>query len=145
MVIQEAIDIHAPLPVVWRVFSEMEDWESWNTVCENCCLIEGDEMALGTCFRFTLRPYRIPIQIAPKIVKCDPGKEVIWAGSRWGVHAEHSFTFEEKDGKVILTSIEAFGGPMFWASWLALIPIRLHRLTRQMLKAVKTKAESCLE
>lgn len=39
MIIEESIEIHAPLAVVWRVFSRMEDWERWNTVCENGCLI----------------------------------------------------------------------------------------------------------
>ena len=39
-----------PLPVVWRVFSSMENWQSWNTVCENCCIITGDRMAENACF-----------------------------------------------------------------------------------------------
>lgn len=143
MIIKESIEIDAPLAVVWRVFSQMEDWESWNTVCENCCLVEGDEMAAGTCFTFTLRPYRIPLTIAPKIVRCEPGKEVIWAGSRLGVHAEHRFAFEERDGRVIVTSVEHFHGLMLWVSRLVGVPAKLHRLTRKLLAAIKTKAESC--
>lgn len=143
MIIEESIDIHAPLAVVWRVFSRMEDWEHWNTVCENCCLIEGDEMAPGTCFTFTLRPYRIPLKIAPKIVTCEPAKEVVWAGSRLGVHAEHRFTFEERDGRVILTSVENFHGLMLWISRLIFVPAKLHHLTRKLLLAIKSQAESC--
>ncbi|WP_373501780.1 SRPBCC family protein [Desulfococcus sp.] len=143
MIIEESIEIHAPLATVWRVFSRMEDWESWNTVCENCCLIEGDEMAAGTCFTFTLRPYRIPLKIAPRIVKCEPGKEVVWAGSRLGVHAEHRFTFEERGGRVVLTSVESFRGLMLWISRLVFVPAKLHRLTRKLLLAIKSQAESC--
>ncbi len=143
MVIEESIEIDAPLAVVWQVFSRMEDWESWNTVCENCCLVEGDKMAAGTCFTFTLRPYHIPLTIAPEIVKCEPQKEVVWAGSRLGVHAEHRFTFQEKDGRVILTSAEHFHGLMLWISRLVRVPAKLHRLTRQLLLAIKTRAESC--
>jgi hypothetical protein len=40
MIIEESVEIKAPLPVVWRVFSTMENWRSWNTVCENCCIVK---------------------------------------------------------------------------------------------------------
>lgn len=143
MKIEESIAIDAPLPVVWRVFSTFEEWGEWNTVCENCCLLEGDEMDLGACFSFTLRPYRIPLTIAPRIVKCEPGQEVIWAGSRLGVHAEHVFRFEERDGRVILTSIEEFKGVMFHLSRIIRVPTKLHRLTRRLLAGIKAQAESC--
>lgn len=143
MIIEESIEIHAPLSVVWQVFSRMEEWAHWNTVCENCCLIEGDEMAAGACFAFTLRPYRIPLKITPKIVKCEPGREVVWAGSRLGVHAEHRFTFEERDGRVVLTSVEHFQGMMLWISRLVFVPAKLHHLTRKLLLAIKSRAESC--
>jgi len=143
MIIEESIEIRAPLSVVWRVFSRMEEWEHWNTVCENCCLIEGDGMAPGTCFTFTLRPYRIPLRIAPEIVKCEPEKEVVWAGSRLGVHAEHRFIFEERDGRVILTSVERLYGLMLWISRLVRVPTRLHHLTRKLLLAIKSQSETC--
>ena len=31
MIIQAEVHIQAPLPVVWRVFSHLEDWKDWNT------------------------------------------------------------------------------------------------------------------
>ncbi|GBC63647.1 hypothetical protein DENIS_4645 [Desulfonema ishimotonii] len=143
MMIREDIEIHAPLSRVWQVFSAMEDWERWNTVCQDCCLVEGEEMAADTCFSFTLRPYRIPLKITPRIVECDPGREVVWAGSRLGVHAEHRFIFKDAGEIVTLTSIEEFRGVMFQISRLIFVPQKLHRLTRQLMRAIKTQAESC--
>lgn len=143
MVIEESIMIHAPLPVVWRVFSEMEEWGSWNTVCENCCIVSGDSMALNTCFTFSMRPYYLPIKVQPTITKCDPGKEVIWEGNRFGVYAVHSFIFEEKENGVKLTSSESFRGPLLWMSKLIFIPNRLHRLTQELMTAIKSQAEAC--
>jgi hypothetical protein len=143
MVIEESVEIKAPLPVVWRVFSKMEDWQSWNTVCENCCIITGDSMAENTCFTFQMRPYYLPIKVMPTITKCEPGKEVIWEGRRFGVHAVHRFYFEEKENSVRLTSSEAFRGPLLWLSKLIFIPKRLHRLTRQLMASIKTQAEAC--
>ena len=97
MIIEESIDIKAPLPVVWRVFSAMEDWKSWNTVIENCCFISGDSMAENTCFTFQMRPYYLP----------------------------------------------SFRGPLLWLSKLIFIPKRLHRLTQQLMIAIKDQAEAC--
>ena len=143
MIIEESVEINAPLPVVWNVFSAMEDWQSWNPVCENCCIITGDGMAQDTCFTFQMRPYYMPIKVMPTITKCEPGKEVIWEGRRFGVHAVHSFIFEEKENSVRLTSSETFRGPLLWLSKLIFIPSRLHRLTQQMMAAIKDHAEAC--
>jgi hypothetical protein len=144
MIIEESIEIKAPLPVVWRVFSTMEDWQSWNTVCENCCIITGDRMAENTCFTFQMRPYYLPIKVMPTITKCEPEKEVIWEGRRFGVHAVHRFIFEEKEDKVRLTSSESFRGPLLWLSRIIFIPKRLHRLTRELMAAIKNQAEACM-
>jgi hypothetical protein len=143
MIIEESIEIKAPLPVVWRVFSTMEDWQSWNTVCENCCIITGDRMAENTCFTFQMRPYYLPIKVMPTITKCEPGKEVIWEGRRFGVHAVHRFIFEEKEGAVCLISSESFRGPLLWLSKIIFIPRRLHRLTQQLMASIKNQAEAC--
>ena len=143
MIIEESIEINAPLKVVWRVFSAMEDWQSWNPVCQNCCLISGDSMAENTCFTFQMRPYYLPIKIMPTITRCQPGKEVVWEGRRFGVHAVHRFIFEEQKDSVRLTSRETFRGPLLWLSKLIFIPGRLHRLTLQLMIAIKNQAEAC--
>lgn len=143
MIIEESVEIKASPAVVWRVFSAMEDWKNWNPVCENCCIISGDGMAANTCFTFSMRPYYLPIKVMPTIIKCEPGKEVVWEGRRFGVHAVHRFTFEEKKESVCLTSSESFRGPLLWLCKLIFIPGRLHRLTRRLMIAIKNRAEAC--
>jgi hypothetical protein len=123
----------------------MEDWQRWNPVCENCCIISGDGMAQDTCFTFQMRPYYLPIKVRPTITRCEPGKEVIWEGHRFGVHAVHRFTFEEIENSVFLTSRETFRGPLLWLSKLIFIPKRLHRLTRQLMASIKNQAETCAQ
>ncbi len=141
MVIQEKIRIDAPLSRVWQVFSKMEDWETWNEVCEQCYYLEGDEMARGACFSFVIKPFRIPIRLAARFVNCVPGREVTWVGDRLGIHAEHTFRFSEQNAQVTLLSIERFSGPMVWMSRLVFVPSRLHRLTRKLLLAIKDRSE----
>jgi hypothetical protein len=143
MVIDEEIEIHAPLDVVWRIFSQMEDWDQWNTACRECCILEGDSMNSGTCFSFKIKPWFLPLRVAPRIVECEPGKTVTWEGGRLGVNAAHTWRFREQDGKVILRSVERFRGPLLIVGRVLGIPQKLHRLTREFLETLKKAAENC--
>lgn len=142
MIIEEQITIQAPLSRVWQVFADLAAWGRWNSVCQDCCLVEGTEMAAGSCFSFKLRPYYLPIEIKPKITTCEAGREVVWEGRRLGVHAVHRFVFAERDEGVVLTSIEKFGGPLLVLSRLLGIPRKLHQLSRQLLQEIKQAAEA---
>ncbi len=142
MIIEEKIAIQAPLSRVWQVFADLAAWGQWNSVCRDCCLVEGEKMAAGTCFSFKLRPYHLPIEIQPRITRCLEGREVVWEGRRLGIHAVHRFSFEERGGAVILTSTEEFGGPLFFLSRLLFIPQKLHHLSRQLLQDIKKASES---
>ncbi len=141
MIISETVEIEAPLSIVWEVFSRLEQWEEWSSVCRSCSLVEGDELRQGVCFSFTLRPYFVPIKITPRVTLCDPGREVIWEGERLGVRARHRFTFEETGNQVRLHSVEEFAGALLWLSHLLFVPNRLHNLSRKLLREIKARSE----
>ena len=141
--IKETVEINAPLATVWGIFSRMEDWKNWNTACENCTLASGTDIAEGVCFNFMLRPYYLPLKVTPKIIKCDPERQVVWAGGRLGIQAEHTFTFKEEGSKVIVTSVEVFRGLMLIIGKILFIPGKLHRLTQKMMAQLKEHAEAC--
>jgi hypothetical protein len=143
MIIAEKIAIKAPLSRVWQVFTTLADWGQWNSVCQDCCLPAGEEMAAGTCFSFKLRPYYVPIKIDLHVTRCETGREVVWEGERLGVRGVHRFEFKEAGDQVILTSIEEFSGPLFFLSHLILVPRRLHQLSKKLLWEVKQAAEAC--
>ena len=42
MLIREEIEIAAPMPIVWAVFSALEEWDDWNSTCQSCHLIQGE-------------------------------------------------------------------------------------------------------
>lgn len=143
MVIEESIEIRAPLRVVWEVFSRLENWEEWNSVCRGCSLPGGGSMQAGVCFAFTLRPYFVPLKITPRITHCEPAREVVWEGGRLGIQARHQFTFLESGDTVHLISREVFVGPLLWLCRLLLIPQKLHKLSRTMLREIREHAERC--
>jgi hypothetical protein len=84
MIIQAEVHIRAPLPVVWRVFSHLEDWKDWNTACNSCRLVEGNELAAGSCLAFVVKPIVFPVKVQPRVVSCEPGREVVWEGAGAG-------------------------------------------------------------
>jgi hypothetical protein len=144
MVIKAEIEINAPLNAVWRIFSQMEDWDDWNTACRSCCMVSGDaSLSAGTCFTFVIRPLVFPLTVQPRIVSCDPGREIVWEGGKMGINATHTWRFREQDGKVKLLSVERFEGPMVWVGYLLNVPKRLHRLTLEFLRTLKNAAEAC--
>jgi hypothetical protein len=143
MIIQAEVHIQAPLPVVWRVFSHLEDWKDWNTACNSCRLVEGDELAAGACLTFVVKPIVFPVKVQPRVVSCEPGREVVWEGARFGIRAVHTWRFREQAGGVVLESVETFRGPLLVLGRLVGVPKRLHRLTVQMLDQIKQYSEAC--
>ena len=142
MVIREEIFIAAPPETVWAVFSDIDNWKHWNPVCRECRLVRGEGLQPGACISFQLKPVFFPIRIEPEVSRCQPSQTVVWTGSKWGLHAEHTFLFETVKDGTRLESIETFSGPVLWPLRLAGIPRRLHRLTRQLLAAIKSAAEN---
>jgi hypothetical protein len=150
MLIREEIRIEAPLAIVWSVFTSLEDWKKWNCVCRAaflkdpadaraCCL---KQLSQGDCISFAIKPMIFPVRIAPRIIKFIPEKEVVWAGGRFGIEAEHRFTFVEEARCVVVESTEEFKGAGLLLGRLVMLPSRLHRLTCEMLIALKQEAES---
>jgi hypothetical protein len=142
MIIEAKIQINAPLQRVWDVFSDIGNWDGWNPVCRECRFETGKSLVKGACISFELNPMVLPIRIAPKVEHCEPGKKVVWSGSRLGISAEHEFYFQENENGVLLTSIEHFKGPMLIFAKIIRVPARLHALTVRLLDAIKKEAES---
>jgi hypothetical protein len=143
MVIKEDIEIAAPMPIVWAVFSNVEEWDDWNNACQSCHLVEGEEMGAGACFSFVVRPFSpLPIKVNSQITTCEPGEKVVWEGERLGIHAVHTWAFKEVDGMVILDSHEKYSGPLLWLAKLIFVPRRLHKLTRELLVSLKKESEA---
>jgi hypothetical protein len=143
VIIQAEVTIQAPLPVVWRVFSHLEEWKEWNTACNSCRFTSGEALAEGACFTFVVKPIVFPVRVEPRVVSCDPGREVVWEGQRLGIRAVHTWRFEQQPGGVVLKSEETFKGPLLALGRLVGVPKRLHRLTVRMLDQIRQQAEAC--
>jgi len=142
MVIEEEVAINAPLTVVWQVFSGFDTWNEWTSACQMCHYEEGGAMAAGTCVSFVVKPFVFPVRVGPRITSCDPGREVIWEGGRFGIHAVHTWRFREEKGGTMIFSSERFSGPLLWLGKLISVHSRLHALTSELLMGIKGEAEA---
>jgi hypothetical protein len=111
-------------------------------VCLQCRYEAGNRMAEGTCLSFELRPLFFAVRISPEVKEFKKGRQVTWVGKKWGISARHTFYFKPGASGTKIESIEKFSGPMLFAARLAGIPGRLHKLTRQLLFAIKKTAET---
>ncbi len=141
MQIVESIIIHAPIDIVWNVFTDVGNWSGWNAVCRECRMEQGDAISQGTCLSFELTPLLFGLRIAPVVSECCEKSTIVWHGAKWGIRATHRFSFNSLGGRTELTSVEDFSGPMLWAVKIAGIHRRLHGLTRQLLFSVRAEAE----
>jgi uncharacterized protein YndB with AHSA1/START domain len=144
MIIKAEVHIKAPLPVVWRAFSTLDQWKDWNMACDSCRFTLGDSLAEGACFTFVVKPFIFPVRVEPQVSSCDPAREVVWTGNRFGIHAVHTWRFREDADGVLLESVETFRGPLLVIGNMVGIPKRLHRLTVEMLDQIKRFCEACV-
>lgn len=143
MIIRTHITIAAPREVVWEIFSDMENWRDWNAVCRKCRYESGSTMAVDSCFSFSIKPLFFPLRVSPRIIRCQPGHEIVWQGGRFGIQAEHLFQFNPVQAGIQIVSEERFKGFLLPALKILGVPRRLHRLTESFLHALKQQAESC--
>ena len=143
MTIEEKIVIAAPPEVVWRIFSQLNQWNSWNPTCRQCCILKGTEISVGTCISFVIRPFLFPLKIKSRILSWRPQQEAVWEGGRFGIHAIHRWQFRPAGTGTELLSVETFRGPLVWLAYLLGIHRRLHRLTRIFLESAKRASERC--
>ena len=59
-------------PLVWQEFSALSEYEPWNSVCQDYCLVEGQEMTQAFSFSFKPPRFHLPRKITPTITSCEP-------------------------------------------------------------------------
>ncbi len=55
MIMERVIGINAPPHIEWEVFSCLENWDKWNSVCRERCWDVGAEMVSGARSRMRLK------------------------------------------------------------------------------------------
>ncbi len=119
--VEKSIEIDAPLEEVWDVALDVNSWADYISYIKYASF-KGEELKIGS--RFTIIIYRKGgVIIAPLTVcEMDKYRTVAWHTINTGglMKAVRYLSFEEKDGKTVVTSVEEVGGAL--PRFLARIP-----------------------
>ena len=140
IVVEESVEIAAPLDMVWRFFLNFVKWPEWNPVCLGVkSLVQGTSFGLGWRFELRLKCGPLKLTLRPTILENTTPQVIRWLGGWLGVHGMHWFIFEKTETGTRVTSYEEFTGPLRWL----MIPMRgwTKQMFRIWLGALKEQVE----
>lgn len=108
--LEKSIIINASAEKVWRVLTDFENWENWNSF-----IIKSEGVAKeGTKLQNTFDNDGKEMVFKPKILKAETNKELVWIGRLFmpGIFdGTHGFKIEEiGPNQVRFTNYERFSG-----------------------------------
>jgi hypothetical protein len=131
---QAEILIKAPLETIWALVVGIDRWPEWNDAVETASL-EGP-FERGAVFRWKSGGLRIQSTIQEIRVL----RRLVWTGKTIGTSAVHSWTFEDADNGVLVTTTETFDG------WLpTIMPRTMQRKLDETLPALLMSLKAVAE
>jgi len=140
IVVEESVEITAPVEAVWRFFLNFVKWPEWNPVCLGVkSLVQGTSFGLGWRFELRLKCGPLKLKFEPTVLENTTPQVIRWLGGSLGIYEMHWFIFERTEAGARVTSYEEFTGPLRWL----LYPIRgwVNGMMRLWLKALKAQME----
>jgi uncharacterized membrane protein len=84
MITEDSIEIDAPAPLVWDVFSDVERWPEWTASVSSLVGRDGAHLAVGR--RFSIKQPGMPALVW-KVTEIDPGLSWTWVQRAPGARA----------------------------------------------------------
>lgn len=102
--------IEAPLPTVWRVYSDIERWPDWTASIRTVRYLDGGEIELGTHVK--IEQPKLP-KAEWEITSVEPGRAWTWVAKAPGIRttATHRL-IEHGDGATQVRTTIAQDGPL---------------------------------
>jgi uncharacterized membrane protein len=75
MITDSSVEIEAPAPTVWDVFTDVERWPEWTTSVERVEALDGPGLAVGK--RFAIKQPRFP-RLVWRVTAIEPGTSFTW-------------------------------------------------------------------
>lgn len=100
MLTEDSIEIDAPAPLVWQVFSDVEHWPDWTESVTSLVGRDGADLAVGK--RFSIRQPGLSTLVW-KVTEIDAGSSWTWVQRSPGVNvsARH-WVIPQPDGRTLV-------------------------------------------
>ncbi len=99
-----SIDVAAPVEVVWRVLTAVEQWPEWNPDVRGAAV--NGALAEGTTFQWKAGPGTIKSTFQA----VEPMQLLGWTGKTLGIPAVHAYRLRWRDGVTTVTTEESWDG-----------------------------------
>jgi short-subunit dehydrogenase/uncharacterized protein YndB with AHSA1/START domain len=131
VVVDNRLEIAAPVETVWNLLTDVANWPSWYRACKWVRAGEGDTGKVGATFDWKAHP----VELATRVVAAERNRRFTFVAEGTAVRAEREFTLEPTaDGTgTIIASHETQTGLMPRLAWFALGP-RLYLTNRQFFR-----------
>lgn len=109
VVTREDILIHAPLPTIWKIQTDVEHWPAWQPDVVVAVKDTPGTLRPGSVFRWTTEG----LDITSTVQQAEYGKRLAWGGPAQGITAIHVWTFTPtRDGILVHTEESWTGAPV---------------------------------
>jgi len=100
MMTESSVEIGAEAPIVWDVFTDVEQWPSWTSSVTELVALDGPGIEIGK--RFQIKQPRMP-KLVWEVTDVDPGGSWTWRVKSLGstTLATHELV-EQGDGKTLV-------------------------------------------
>ena len=135
---EDSIEIAAPAPLVWDVFTDVERWPQWTASVTSLVALDGPGLAVGK--RFAIKQPGMA-KLVWKVTEIDPGSSWTWVQRSPGVlvSARHDVIAQPGDRTLVRQHLDQRG-------WLgALVGRLMVKKTKRFLEleaqGLKTRSE----
>jgi uncharacterized protein YndB with AHSA1/START domain len=135
VIVDLSIVIDAPLPVVWRLQTGIDQWPTWQHNVTEATL--SGPLAVGSTFHW--QTHGLPVDSTIKEIR--PLRRIVWGGPALGIDGVHVWTFTPTRDGVLVHTTESWDGPPVAADPEGMRTALASSLT-EWLAALKTTAES---
>jgi len=134
VITKKSIVINAPVEMVWKVFSDVDNWDSWQSEIVTSQI--NGEFKPGTSFTWKSNG----LTITSTLQTVEINKKVGWSGPAFGAFAIHTWYFTEHNGQTTIRVEESMEG------WLVSLlkskfQSSLDNSIEYWLRSLKAKAE----
>ena len=105
VIARHAIDINAPLDIVWALHTDVNAWPQWQTDITAARLDGG--FTEGASFTWT----SFGFSVTSTIYHLNNRAEVLWGGTADGITGIHEWLFSASSPGVRVATNESFAGP----------------------------------
>jgi uncharacterized protein YndB with AHSA1/START domain len=105
VIVDLSIVIDAPLPVVWRLQTDIDRWPTWQQNVTEATL--SGPLAVGSTFHW--QTHGLPVDST--ITEIHPQRRIVWGGPALGIDGVHVWTFTPTRHGVRVHTTESWDGP----------------------------------